>query len=505
MAPELVAAAQAETARVVELFEAQRRVHLTSRPPDEAVRRDRLDRLAAALGEHADTIVGAISADFGNRPLAGALAGEVLLQLEEIRTTKRSLRRWMAPFRPQPRYLRFAGIKAWVEPTPLGVVGVISPWNFPVALAIQPTIAAIAAGNTVMIKMSDLAPRAGAAVAEAVAQRFDAEELAVVCGGLEVATAFSALPFDHLFFTGSAAVAKHVQRAAADNLTPLTLELGGKNPTVVATDADLRTAARRIVAARLANSGQVCLSPDYVFVPNPSLAEFVDAAMDAGHRALPTVLDNPDYCTIVNDSHYERICALVQDAHDRGATVREVVPAGESLPSRQARRIPFTLISDVSAGMAVLDEEIFGPVLPVLGYDDVSEVIDFVNARPTPLAAYWFGPDSADFRHFTARTRSGGVTRNDFALHASLQGLPFGGVGSSGTGYYHGKYGFDTFSHMRAFAVSPKHFSPVSLLSPPFDHRLERGLGFVISAWSRRFTKRVNPRRPSQASPEVGP
>ena len=475
-----------------EAFETQRRNHLDAEPPSYEVRVNRLDRLGAALAKHADTVVRAISEDFGNRPLAGALAGEVLLQLEEIRTTKRELRAWMKPRRPQPRYLRAAGIDAWVEPTPLGVVAVISPWNFPIALAIQPAIAAIAAGNRVMIKMSELTPATGEALRAAVAEAFEPDELTVVTGGLDIATEFSSLPFDHLFFTGSPAVAKVIARAAAEHLTPVTLELGGKNPTVVAPDADIATAAGRIVAARLANSGQICLSPDYVFVPRAQEAAFLAAAEAACRTALPTVADNVDVCTIINDHHYRRITAMVDDARTHGASVREVIPPGETLPSPATRRIPFTLITNTKPDMAVMTGEIFGPLLPVVPYDTVDEVIAAVNDKPLPLAAYWFGPDSAEFRRFVARTRSGGVTRNDFALHASLAGLPFGGVGNSGTGYYHGHYGFETFSHLRAVAVSPNRFSPVSLLSPPFNPRLEKALRFAVRGWGRRFRKHAS-------------
>jgi coniferyl-aldehyde dehydrogenase len=354
----------------------------------------------------------------------------------------------------------------------------------------------------VMIKMSDLATRTAEALRSAVAARFTDDELAVVCGGLDVATAFSALPFDHLFFTGSTAVAKEVQRAAAENLTPITLELGGKNPTVLARDADIVKSAQRIVAARLANSGQICLSPDYVLVPRNLVTAFVSAAYDACRKALPNVLDNTDYCTIINDKHYQRICALVDDARQRGAHVSEVIPPGERLPSAEARKIPFTLITDVTSDMGVMQEEIFGPVLPVVAYDTVDEVIDFVNARPIPLAAYWFGADSDDFRTYTVRTRSGGVTRNDFALHASVEGLPFGGVGASGSGYYHGRYGFETFSHIRAFAVSPDRFSPVTMLSPPFSPKLEKALRVILAQWGKRFAQRSSRHGRPQATTE---
>jgi coniferyl-aldehyde dehydrogenase len=486
------------TERLIGVLDAQRRAHLASGPASLELRMDRLDRLGAALAENADSLARAASADFGNRPLALSLAAEVLLQLEEIRATKHHLRSWMASYQPQPKYIGAARVKAWVTPTPLGVVGIISPWNFPIAMAVQPAIPAIAAGNRVMIKMSDLGPRTAAALASAVEDRFTEDELAIVCGGLDIAVAFSSLPFDHILFTGSAAVGKEVQRAAAENLTPVTLELGGKNPTVVARDADIAKAAGRIVSARLVNSGQICLSPDYVFVPRRLVPPFLAAAEDACRKALPSLLHNDDFCTIINDDHYRRICGLIDDARQRGATVRQVIPPGERFPSPETRSIPYTLISDVTPDMAVMQEEIFGPVTPVVPYDTLEEIVDFVNARPTPLAAYWFGPDSADFRTFVARTRSGGVTRNDFALHASIEGLPFGGVGNSGNGYYHGRYGFETFSHLRAFAVSPDVFSPISLLSPPFNPRIEKAVRMMLKTWGSRFAKRASRRASGQ-------
>ena len=473
------------------VYESQLRSHLKDGPPDLSLRKDRLDRLAVTLSENVDDIVDAICADFGNRPGMAALAAEVLLQLRDIRTTKKHLRQWMGPRRPQPWWFRAIGIDAWVEPTPLGVVGVISPWNFPLGLTVQPAIAAIAAGNRVMLKASELTPRTSAAMRGAFARRFSPEELAVIIGGPQLGAAFTALPLDHIFFTGSSAVGKQVQRAAADNLTPVTLELGGKNPAVVAPDAELRRAVPRIVKARLANSGQICLSPDYVLVPRRMEKEFVTMATAAACAALPTFNSNRDVCTIINEKHYLRVVAQIDDARARGATVHQVLPDGETEPPAAARRIPLTLITSVTDDMAIMQDEIFGPVLPVIPYDTVEEVIDFVNDRPAPLGSYWFGPDSTEFRMFVRRTRSGGVTRNDFALHATVEGLPFGGVGHSGTGYYHGKYGFDTFSHLRAVAISPRAYSPAGLLSPPYSAALERGLRVAAQMWGRATSRRI--------------
>ena len=472
------------------IYEAQLRAHLKDGPPDLALRKDRLDRLALALAENTDDIIDAMSADFGNRPPMLALGAEVLLQLEEIRTTKRDLQRWMRRRRPQPWWFRALGIDAWVEPTPLGVVGVISPWNFPLGLSIQPTAAAVAAGNRVMVKVSEHTPNTAAAMRSAIEQRFPSDEIAVIVGDSELGAAFTALPLDHIFFTGSSSIGKQVQRAAADNLTPVTLELGGKNPAVVAPDADLHHAVPRIVKARLANSGQICASPDYVLVPREAEEEFVALATDVARTALPALADNADVCAIVNDKHYLRLLALIDDARVRGATVRQVLPEGEAEPSPDSRRIPLTLITSVTPDMSVMQEEIFGPILPVIPYDSAEEVIDFVNGLPSPLGSYWFGSDSVDFRNFVRRTRSGGVTRNDFALHATVSGLPFGGVGNSGTGYYHGQYGFDTFSHLRAIAVAPRFYSPSTLLTPPYSPRLERALRAATRRWGQAISRR---------------
>jgi len=470
----------------------QRVAALKSGPASRGLRRERLDRLMAALLSSTEELADAVGLDFGNRPRAATLAGEIAMCINDIVGFRRNVGRWMKSRRPQPLYFRLAGIRAWVEPSPLGVVGVIAPWNFPIALALQPVAAAIAAGNSVMLKMSEITPHTADVMREAIAAHFEPEEFVVVTGGPDVGGRFSALPFDHLFFTGSAPAGAKVALAAAKNLVPVTLELGGKNPTVVGRDADLPKAARRIARARLANSGQICLRPDYVFVPRETQAQFLAAAQAAFREAVPTILDNRDYCSIVNNRHYQRITKLVTDAVAKGADIIEVIPDGERFPSPQTRRIPPTLLSRITPDMRIMHEEIFGPVLPVLPYDAVGDVIRHVNEGPAPLAVYWFGGDSGDFRAFKASTRSGGVSRNDFALHAAVDGLPFGGVGKSGSGYYHGKFGFDTFSHLRAVAESPRLFSPVSMLSPSFSARLERALTWFFERQQARVRKRVD-------------
>jgi coniferyl-aldehyde dehydrogenase len=478
--------------RLEQTLKLQRAAARAEGHPSAQVRQNRLDRLSAALLSATDELTVAISQDFGNRPAGLTQAAEIAVCAHEIARFRRNVARWMKQYRPQPKYLRLSGIRAWVEPTPLGVVGIYGAWNFPVVLAIQPVAAAIAAGNRVMLKMSETTPRTAEVLHDTIAARFSQDELVVVTGGPEVGASFSTLPLDHIFFTGGAAVGSKIAQAAAQNLVPVTLELGGKNPTVVGRDVNLTQAASRIAHARLANSGQFCLSPDYVFVPRESEAAFLAAAEAAFRHAVPTILDNSDYTSIVNRAQYERIMGLIADAEGLGALVVQVAPAGESFPSPETRRIPPTLLARLRPEMAITSEEVFGPVLSVMPYDTVEDVVDYINDRPAPLAAYWYGSNSRDFQFFKINTRSGGITRNAFALHAALDDLPFGGVGRSGTGYYHGKAGFDTFSHLRSVAVSPRLYSPVAVLSPPFSPRLQDALAWMFARQGAKVHRRLN-------------
>jgi coniferyl-aldehyde dehydrogenase len=478
------------SASLSSLLLAQRTAHLAAGPPSLAERRDRLDRLVLMLTAHADELAEALNADFGNRPRVVNLLSEIGGILPDIAATRSRLGRWMKPRRVMPA-LSALGVSVVVEPRPLGVVGVIGPWNFPVGLVAQPTASAFAAGNRVMIKMSEVTWRTAEVFASAAARHFDPEELAVVTGGAEVAAEFSSLPFDHLFFTGSPAVGRLVARAAAANLVPVTLELGGKNPAVVAPGYSVRKAAERLVAARLANGGQICLCPDYVFVPARQQAEFLREAMSAAARLLPAVAENPGMVSIVNDANFERVVALVEDARSKGAVVHEAIPVGEALPDAARRRIPPTLIEGVTDSMDIASNEVFGPVLSVFGYDDIAEVIEYVTARPAPLATYWYGAKNSDFKAFSRRVASGGMTVNDFALHCAISAAPFGGVGGSGYGAYHGRAGFDTFSHARAVATSRLPISLASLSVPPFSPRFETGVENYLARAGRKAARRA--------------
>jgi coniferyl-aldehyde dehydrogenase len=342
------------------------------------------------------------------------------------------------------------------------------------------------------MKASEVTPRTALLLQELAGQYFSPEELTIVTGGPSTGAAFCSMPFDHLFFTGSPEVGKHVQRSAAAHLVPVTLELGGKNPVVIGRDADIATAASRTARARMTNGGQVCLCPDFVFVPADRFDEFVADVERQFRHSFPEVLGNSEYCTIVDDRNYERIIGLVEDARSKGATVIEAAPPGETLPSAAERRIAPTILTGVTEDMRVMREEVFGPVLTVLPYQRLDDVIDYVNTRPSPLASYWFGKHSNDFRRYCDRTRNGGITRNDFMLHAAIDGAPFGGVGNSGMGAYHGKTGFDTFSHYRTVSESRIPGSLTALLVPPTSPRIAMAVNWVVRKQAARLRKRID-------------
>jgi coniferyl-aldehyde dehydrogenase len=474
-------------------LERQRRAFIADGPPSVAVRRERIDRLVALVLENADALVEAVAADYGTRPRDGVLFTEILGMMSVIEHTRSHVRQWMRTTKLM-RAARLFGLRAEVQPSPVGVVGIIGPWNFPINLVVLPAAAAFAAGNRVMIKMSEITPRTAELMKTLAHSYFDVTELDVVTGGPDVAAAFSSLPFDHLFFTGSPSVGARVQRAAAENLVPVTLELGGKNPVVVSPRADLARAAERIARSRMINGGQVCVCPDYVFVPEGRVEAFVATAKNTLRRMFPTVLNNSDYCSIVNEANYDRVVALIEDARAKGATVESVAPSGEQLPNRAARKIAPTIVRGVDERMTIAAEEVFGPVLDVRPYRDLDAVIDYINGRPSPLVAYWYGPDDTDFRRFVRHTRSGGVARNDFAAQMIPSAAPFGGVGRSGMGAYHGKAGFDAFSHYRTVVGTDLPFTITGRAAPPFTASLHAGTALGLRMARRRTQRRLRTR-----------
>lgn len=478
------------TTDLANLLDKQRRSFADDGPPSAAVRRNRIDRLLAMVLDNVDAFTAAMADDFGTRSRAACMATEMIGMIPVVEHTRSHVRQWMRPNKLL-RAARLVGLRAEVQPSPLGVVGIIGPWNFPLQLVVVPAAAAFAAGNRVMVKMSEITSRTADLMAQLAPRYFDENEFAVVTGGADVAAAFTRLPFDHIFFTGSPSVGALVQRAAAENLVPVTLELGGKNPVLVAPGADIPRSAKRIASARMVNGGQVCVCPDYVLVPEGDVDAFVDVARQTLRDMFPTILANDDYCSSVNDANFDRVLGLIDDACDRGAVVESIAPAGEMLPDRSSRKIAPTIVRGVDATMRIAAEEIFGPVLTVQGYATLDEAIETINARPAPLVAYWFGPDDKNFRDFLRRTRSGGVARNDFAAQMVPSGAPFGGVGRSGMGAYHGKAGFDAFSHYRTVVGSDLPFSLTGSAAPPFRPAMRFYANAMLRSARNRTGRRI--------------
>lgn len=470
MTPVLPAAGDsAITQRLRAVLDRQRASFLAEGPPSAELRVDRIQRAIDLLVDHQDRICKALDADFGHRSREQTLLTDVMSSVEALKFARKRLRRWMKRERRSVMFpLGLFGARAWIEYQPLGVVGVISPWNFPINLTFTPLAGILAAGNRVMIKPSEHTPATSELMRELVAGAYDETEIAVLPGGPDVGRAFTTLPFDHLLFTGATEVARHVMRAAAENLVPVTLELGGKSPVVIGRDADLEVAARRVMNGKLMNAGQICLAPDYVFVPEGKAAEFAAAARAAAAEMYPALATNPDYTSVVNERHRERLSGYLDDARRRGAEVIEINPAGEEPGAFDPKhKMQPALVLEPSDDAQVMQHEIFGPLLPVRTYRAIDEVVDYVNARPRPLALYHFGGDSEERETLLRRTYSGGVTLDDVVMHVAMEDLPFGGVGPSGMGRYHGREGFLTFSNQRAIYRQAR-FDVGKLLRPPY-------------------------------------
>jgi coniferyl-aldehyde dehydrogenase len=433
--------------------------------------------LQKALRARREEFVQAISEDFGGRARQETLLLEVFPLVDTIGHAIRHLPQWMRP-RPAAAGWQFLPGRARVVYQPLGVVGVIGAWNYPLLLSLSPLVSALAAGNHVMLKPSELAPRTADLLARLVSELFPADYVTVVTGGPETGAVFGALPFDHLLFTGSTRVGKLIMRAASEHLTPVTLELGGKSPALVHPDFPAQTAAARIMAGKLYNAGQTCIAPDYALVEAGAREEFVRLASEAASTMYPRLVGNPDFTRIVNREHYQRLRGLVEDAALKGAGMLEVNPACETA-NEQNRVFPPTLLWNVSDQMTVMREEIFGPVLPVVTYRSLDEAIEYVNARPRPLALYYFDRNSKRVEAVLARTTSGGATVNDTIFHIAQNDLPFGGVGPSGMGSYHGFDGFLTFSKKKGVFLQSR-FTTLGMLRPPYGALARRVTDFLI-------------------------
>jgi coniferyl-aldehyde dehydrogenase len=443
--------------------------------PGWPIRARRLRALQALVSEHREQIAAAIHADFGCRPREETDLLEVFPSLSAIRHALRHARRWMRP-RRAPASLAFLPASTELRPQPLGVVGIIVPWNYPLFLAVGPLIDALAAGNRVMVKMSEYTPRFSQLFADLVARHFQADEVIVVNGDAAVGQAFAALPFDHLLFTGSTAVGAHVMRSAAAHLTPVTLELGGKSPAIIGPGARFEHAVERILLGKLINAGQTCIAPDYVLLPRAQLQSFTSTARELAARLYPDLAHNRQYASIATDRHYQRLLQLRDSAVRAGAQAHKLSDTADLAAER--RLVP-TLLSDVSDDMPVMREEIFGPLLPLLPYDSLDQAIDYVAQHPRPLALYLFEQDRDRIDQVLARTHAGGVTLNDTIYHIAQHRLPFGGVGPSGMGGYHGEAGFRTFSHMKP-VFRQSRINGVGLFNPPYGKRFGQLLEILL-------------------------
>lgn len=449
------------------ILRSMKRAHLATGPVDASVRTDRLLRAARLLRENHSTISAAISADFGNRSVYQSMIADLATTVKMLEHSAENVEQWMQPESVQSPA---PGMQAWIESQPLGVVGIISPWNFPINLAFGPLAGVFAAGNTAMLKPSELTPSTSELLAELIAGYFDPVELTVVLGDADVGAAFSGLPFDHLVFTGSTGVGRHVMRAAAQNLVPVTLELGGKSPVVVAQGYDLRTAVERTLTIKTFNAGQICLSPDYMMVPQDAVEPLIKFSRDFIATSFACVIGNPEYTSIISDRHFDRLVGLLADAEKKGARLIKLSPDSELAFDATSRTIAPHLVLDVTDEMAIMQEEIFGPLLPVKTYRTAAEPIAYINANPRPLAAYYFSDDLDDQQQFTRQTTSGGLVINDVMTHASIDSLPFGGVGASGMGAYHGIHGFRRFTHAKPVVVqSPDGAANLRLRAPYGD------------------------------------
>jgi coniferyl-aldehyde dehydrogenase len=449
--------------------------------PDARVRRDRLKRAIALLVDHQVDICEALAHDFGRRPATLTRFVDILPAISSLKYARAHLSRWMRPRRQRIGLPIWApGVRAEIVPQPLGVVGLISPWNFPITLTFGPLAGILAAGNRCLIKPSELAPAVSALMAACVARYFDPTEVAVVTGGADVAEAFSGLPFDHLMFTGSTSIGRRVMAAAAEHLVPVTLELGGKCPVLIGRSAPLRRTVDRILLGKLTNGGQMCIAPDYVLLPEDMLETFVRAVTAWVERAYPGGVSNPDCTHLVSEMHAERMRSLLADAAAKGARVVRL-GTGSDGAGANGRYIAPALILDATDDMRVMQEEIFGPILPVRTYREIAAAVAQVNARPKALALYYFGEDRGEMQWVLAHTVSGGATVNDIAVHFLAEEMPFGGVGESGMGAYHGEHGFRRFSHARTvFRQTPLDVHGLVGLRPPYGRRAERILKWLI-------------------------
>ncbi len=440
---------------------------------DWTTRVEQLDNLEALLRDTQDELAKAISVDFGYRSPSETQFAELFPSFTGISHAKKNGKSWMKT-RRAPISALYLPAHNEIQPQPLGVVGIMVPWNYPLYLAIGPMIDALTAGNRVMVKMSEAAPNFAEAFAKAVAHYFSPDMVSVVLGEVDIAEAFSKLPFDHLLYTGSTEVGKKIMAAAAPNLTPVTLELGGKSPVIILDDVNLESAVNRVMMGKTINAGQTCIAPDYVLIQRPHHQRFIELATTWMQEHYPDIANNPDYSYIINKEQFNRVQSYVEVLPTDSVHKTTDIDA-----NNETRLMPPVIVTEPSLDSKVMQNEIFAPVLPLIHYETLDDAIDFVNARPRPLALYIFGNDDRSIEQVRTHTVSGGVCINEVIIHVAQHDLPFGGVGHSGMGSYHGKAGFERLSHMKPVFVQAK-LNGLNLFLPPYDKLFKRAMGMFL-------------------------
>ncbi|MAC68387.1 MAG: coniferyl aldehyde dehydrogenase [Gammaproteobacteria bacterium] len=467
-----------------EVLNLQKKKFINDGPPSIELRIDRLNRLKSMLIENRYELTDALSSDFGSRSKNASLLSDVYTVLPEITNAINNIKRWTKDEkRSSNKPFSLFGAKSYIRYEPLGTIGMISPWNFPVNLAFGPLASIFAAGNQVMHKPSELTPATAALMKELCDKAYDQDEFATFLGGPETGEAFSKLNFDHLLYTGSGNIGKHVMHAAAQNLVPVTLELGGKSPVVVGNSADIKATAKRVMFGKTMNAGQICLAPDYVMVHKDKKDEFISEAENAVADYYPDIKNNDDYTSIINERHFNRLNELIDDAREKGATINQINPSNEDFTQQEFFKIPPTIITNTSDDMRVMTEEIFGPVLPVVEFTEVKEALDSINSKDRPLGLYYFGTDKNEQSNVLNNTSSGGVTINNVVGHIQQQDLPFGGVGPSGMGRYHSQDGFKNFSNARAVFKDVPFFMDnlaFGMIRPPYKEGFENFIKKIL-------------------------
>ena len=461
------------------VLQEQKDFYLKNGAPSVDLRIDRLERLKLLIMDNRYDFVDALNTDFGNRSKNASMLSDIYGIMPAINQAIKNVKKWSKPEKKSSNFpFGLIGAKSYIKYEPLGTVGMISPWNFPVNLTFVPLVSIFAAGNQVMHKPSEHTPTTSLLLKELCDKSFDQNEFATFLGGPEVGESFTNLSFDHLLYTGGGAVAKHVMASASKNLVPCTLELGGKSPVVIGKSADLKTSAKRIMFGKTMNAGQICLAPDYVVVHKDQKDDFIKETKDAVSEYFPDIKDNDDYTSIINEKHYDRLKALLDDAVEKGANIDEINPSNEDFSQQEFFKIPPTIVTNTTDDMKIMQEEIFGPLLPIIEYNQIEDATKLINSKDRPLGLYYFGKDKDEENEILNKTSSGGVTVNNVISHLQQNNLSFGGVGPSGMGRYKSFEVFKNFSNPRAYYkdISFKLDKFFDAVRPPYKDNIEKVL-----------------------------